>query len=108
MKDPKEFEGHTPGPYVVIENPNKPGDYYVAQENGVCLWDDTGSILNKADAELLAAASKLLAEVERKTKLLGESLEIIRECKKLESLNGRAQVSVGVWLAYAKEELEGK
>ncbi len=51
---------------------------------------------------------KLEAEVERKTKLLGESLEIIQECKKLESLNGRAQVSVGVWLAYAKEELEGK
>lgn len=63
MTDLTKFEGHTPGPYVVIENPNKPGDYYVAQESGICLWDDTGSILKKADAALIAAAPKLLAEV---------------------------------------------
>ena len=113
MIDLSKLKGHTPGPYVVIENPNKPGDYYVARESGVCLWDDTGSILNKADAELLAASPDLLAEVVRLREAYAEPHEVIRKNHKTDETirGGMATIYLQKSLDEADRiaaELEGK
>jgi hypothetical protein len=82
MIDTSQFDGHTPGPWMVY----KPcmTSYKIgvdAQDGTAVVWssahDDEG-IRNPNDAKLIAAAPDLLAEVKRQAEVIGELAEVLK------------------------------
>ena len=69
MIDVKNYEGHTPGPWLWFEEVEGL-DLVVADDQCRTVIEEVKALNTKADAELIADAPKLLAEVRRLRKQL--------------------------------------